>query len=464
MGHTMSKQTELSPHDFGAIGDGVALDTLALQTAIDTCGKGNGGQVTLRAGHTYLSGSLRLRPGVIIHLEAGSILLASDNYDDYAHHHLVGQVTKGVVAETVLPQRAFIVGYQAPGCGITGQGTLSGHGRGFIDSPGEHIHTMRAPRGGRFQYLERPYTVFLIDCDSAVFKDIHLDDPAFWAIRLTGCDNSVITGITLTSDMKIPNADGIDIDRCENVEISQCRITTADDCISIKSCAGTSIYGDTTNIRISDCVLETLSGAITIGTESAGLIANVTAQRCEVRNSHRGFAVRAREGGLIKNVVFRDSHLLTFAFSPVWWGHGEALHVTAFRWSEPEQLGEGNPERTLFGEIENVAFQNLTITTEAGALCWAQHRGLIRGVTFTNVKLSLVQHSPWPHRIDLRPNDVLPTVNRPHNAFDIFNSGGVTLSNVQVLWDQKSRDNYGEAIRSEESEVAISGLIVLPLA
>ena len=460
----MSKRKEISPQDFGAMGNGVDLDTLALQAAIDTCGESDGGQVTLCAGHTYLSGSLRLRPGVIIHLEAGSVLLASDNYDDYAQQHLAGQVTGGVVAETVLPQRAFIIGYQAPGCGITGQGTIRGNGRGFIDSPGEHIHSMRTQRGGRSQYLERPFTVFLIDCDSSVIKDIHLDDPAFWAIRLTGCDNSVITGITLTSDMRIPNADGIDIDRCENVEISQCQIRTADDCISIKSCAGTSIYGDTTNIKIKDCVLETLSGAITIGTESAGLISNVTVQRCEVKNSHRGFAVRAREGGLIKDIVFRDSRIHTFAFSPEWWGHGEALHVTAFRWSEPERLGEGNPERTLFGEVENVSFENLIVTTEAGALCWGQNRGLIRGVNFSNVKLSLIQHSPWAHRIDLRPNDVLPTVNRPHNAFDIVNADGVTLCGVEVMWSQESRANYGEVIRSDNSDVTTSGLAELMVA
>jgi len=453
----------LSPHNFGAVGDGITLDTDALQQTIDQCATEGGGQVVLSEGHTYLSGSLLLRPGVHLHLEEGSVLLASDNYDDYASEHSIDAVTGGVVTETVLPKRAFLVAYQAHGCRITGPGTISGNGRGFIDSPGELIHTMRIPEGGRDQYFERPFTIFLIDCDDVLIRDIHLVDPAFWALRLTGCDNSVITNVTLTSDMKIPNADGIDIDRCENVSISHCRITTADDCISIKSCAGTGMYGDTKNIRISDCVMETLSGAITVGTESVGLIADVVAEGCEVRNSHRGFAVRAREGGLMRNIIFRDSRVHTRAYSPDWWGHGEALHVTAFRWSEPESLGDGNAERTLFGRVEHVVFENLIVDSSAGMLCWGQHRGLISDVTFRDCAIVIDSESPWPPRIDLRPNDVLPVINRPTNAFEIVNSDAVTVAEVSIRWGTHDTTGRGEAICQDNSEVTVSALSVSPL-
>jgi hypothetical protein len=65
-----------------------------------------------------------------------------------------------------------------------------------------------------------------------------------------------------------------------------------------------------------------------------------------VRDSHRGFAVRAREGGTISNVLITDCIVQTRAFSDMWWGHGEALHVTAFSWDDPAKGTDGNIERT----------------------------------------------------------------------------------------------------------------------
>jgi hypothetical protein len=87
----------------------------------------------------------------------------------------------------------------------------------------------------------------------------------------------------------------------------------------------------------------------------------------------------------------------------------------------------------------------------------------MRAVSFSNLTLTLEQHSPWMHRIDLRPNDVLPVVNRPHNAFDIVNSDTVTLTNVDVVWEQGIRDTCGAVVKSEKSEVTISELTVSPL-
>jgi len=452
---TKPTQHDIRPENFGAVGDGTTFDTSAIQAAIDACSSVGGGRVTLTSRHTYLSGSLQLKEGVELHLEEGSVLQASSDYSHYSPQHRVDRVTDGLIVETVLPRRAFIVGFQAHGCSFTGSGKISGGGVGFIHSDGEHIHTMRAPEPHMFQYLERPFTIYLIDSHDVMIHDIQLDDPAFWALRLSGCDNAVITGVTLTSDMKIPNADGIDIDRCENVEITSCTITTADDPISIKSCAGTAVFGDTANIRITDCTLETRSGAITIGTESVGLIADVIATRCDVRNSHRGFAVRAREGGLIRNVTFRDSTVHTLAFSPEWWGHGEALHVTAFRWSEPEHLGDGNPERTLFGEVENIVFENLQVHTEGGVLCWAQQPGLIRGVTFSQVDITIEHQSSWPPRIDLRPNDVSPVIARSHNGFEIVNSDGVRISHCDVAWPDDAKASDAELVFAENSDVSV---------
>ena len=141
----------------------------AIQQAIDACHKAGGGKVIFPSNHKFLSGSLVLKAGVELHLEAGAVLLASSDYEDYLSEHSINSLTRGLIQETVLPQRAFISGYQAHGASITGVGEINGNADGFILERGEEIHTMRGPEGGRNQYLERPFTLFLVDVSPVSF-------------------------------------------------------------------------------------------------------------------------------------------------------------------------------------------------------------------------------------------------------------------------------------------------------
>jgi polygalacturonase len=440
---------ELNITDFGATGDGKILDTASIQQAIDEAHRLGGGRVVVPTGKTFLSGSLELKENVELHLEPGSTLLASSNYDDYTHN--IEQLTSGAVNETVLPQRAFLVGFQAHNSSITGTGTISGNADGFILERGQYIHSMRAPEGGRSHYLERPFTIFIIESQNLTLKDFTLSDPAFWAIRTTGCNDLEINGIKIFTDLMVPNADGIDIDRCQRVRITNCELVTADDCISLKSCAGTSQYGDVSDVLIENCHMISTSGAITLGTESVGDILRVKVTKCVVERSHRGFAVRAREGGAISDVVFENSKVQTRAFSPMWWGHGEALHVTAFAWNEEGFLENGNPERLLEGKVSNISFKNLEVDSEAGILNWAARPELVNDVRYQNIKLKIGTRSKWPHRIDLRPNDILPVAERPHNAFEAVNVSNVSVTGLEVEWDNQSRNRYGDSIYTQNA-------------
>lgn len=441
---------EFSILDFGAKGDGKTLDTLAIQSAVDEASKSGGGKVVIPAGSTFLTGSFEVKANVELHLAKDAKLLASSNYEDYLSEHNIKTLTGGLVDEFVLPQRALIVGYQAHGFKITGEGVLDGNADGFIEKRGQYIHEMRGPVGGKSQYLERPFTVFLIDSQNVSLSKFTLANPAFWAIRLTGCNDLVIDGIKILTDLMVPNADGIDIDRCQRVRISNCYLETADDCISLKSCSGTSIYGDVSDVLIDNCTMITTSGAITLGTESVGDIKDVVVRNCEVKKSHRGFAVRAREGGTISNILFENCRLQTRTFSPMWWGHGEALHVTSFAWNTKENLQDGNPERLLPGKVKNITFRNLEVDSEAGILNWSETEGLVDGVQYEDIRLSIGTRSKWPPRIDLRPNDQEPLLERPHNAFEAVRIKNLSINGLSVTWDNQSRLNYGQVIYEQD--------------
>ena len=441
---------DISIDQRGARGDATTLNSAVIQGAIDEVCASGGGRVTVPAG-VFLSGSLQIRAGVELHLSEGAVLLASKNYDDYSPVHSIPVITNGQVDEYVLPQRAFIAGFKAHGASITGTGTIHGNADGFIEERGQYIHTMRGPLGGKSQYLERPFTIFIIESDDLKLLDFTIQDPAFWALRITGCDKSFIERVKILTDLMVPNADGIDIDRCSQVLVKDCTLITADDCISLKSCAGTSQYGDVSDITIRGCYMKTTSGAITLGTESVGDIKSVLVENCTVEDSHRGFAVRAREGGTISNCTFRNSKIQTRAFSPMWWGHGEALHVTAFAWNEPANVGNGNPERALEGYVQNINFENIDIDTEGGILTWAARPELIIGVHYRNIRARIGKRSKWDHRIDLRPNDIQSFVERPHSAIEAVNCTNVTFEGCEIQWDKDSRAAYGPLVHSEHA-------------
>lgn len=441
---------DISIDQRGAIADGLTLNSSVIQGAIDEISAAGGGRLTIPEG-VFLSGSLQIKAGVELHLAEGAVLLASSRYEDYSEAHSIPVITEGAVDEFVLPQRAFISGFKAHQAAITGTGTIDGNADNFIEERGRYIHSMRGPVGGKSQYLERPFTVFIIESDNLALADFTLKDPAFWAIRITGCDHSTIERVKILTDLMVPNADGIDIDRCSHVLIKDCTLITADDCISLKSCAGTAQYGDVSFVTIENCYMKTTSGAITLGTESVGDIRNILVDNCTVEDSHRGFAVRAREGGTISDCVFKNSTVKTRAFSPMWWGHGEALHVTAFSWNDPGHVGDGNPERALEGYVRNIRFENLDVDTEAGILNWAARPELIEGVQYINIRARVGSRSKWDHRIDLRPNDIQNFVERPHCAIEVVNSTNVTFAGCEVTWDKGSREKYGQLIHTERA-------------
>ena len=99
---------------YGAVNDGVTLNTAAINATIEAASAVNG-RVVVPAGGTYLSGSILLKGGIEFHLEEGAHLKASERYEDYLTEHQIPQITNGTVVEGVLPQRGFIAAYVATG-------------------------------------------------------------------------------------------------------------------------------------------------------------------------------------------------------------------------------------------------------------------------------------------------------------------------------------------------------------
>lgn len=177
----------------GAVGDGQSNDTVSIQQAIDTCAQQGGGSVVLDQG-TFLAGTLLLRSHMELHLTSTAVL---QGVADLAQYRVDSQVVYKCLNQALL---------FAEGCehvAITGQGTIDGQGKVF--------------RNGEKD--PRPVLIRLRDCHDVRIEGLLVKDAASFAVHPIHCRQVRIEGLRIDSRVQ-PNSDGIDVDGCQDVFIS----------------------------------------------------------------------------------------------------------------------------------------------------------------------------------------------------------------------------------------------------
>ncbi|MFM9921030.1 glycoside hydrolase family 28 protein [Lacisediminihabitans sp. H27-G8] len=423
--------------DFGAIGDGVANDARPIQAAVNAAHERGGGTVLVPGGATFLSGSIVLKSNVELHVERGAILQASGKWEDITERHSVTALSSGVTTDGWEQSGIFIAAYEATNVAISGAGTVDGGGRHYVLEDLGPIYRMP---------INRPFTVFFIGCTDVVLTETMYRDGALWTIRLSGCESVHIQGIRIRGDMKLPNADGIDIDRCRNVRISDCDIRCPDDAISLKTCEEFPQYGACENITVTNCVLESRSSALVVGVDAMAPIRNVIFSGCVIVNSHRGLSVNLGQNALYENILFSDIVVETRVFDDRWWGRGEPIYVSAFPWQDD------------IGRIRNVRFVNILARGESGVHISAVRSGLIDGVLLDNVRVEVDRWGDVEGGfVDRRPFSGEPKIfASPISAFHIDHASNVSMHNCEAAWGSNLQDYFAHALEA----VDVDGLRV----
>ncbi len=318
-------------HAFGAKGDGKTLDTLAINRAIEAVAAAGGGTVYLPAG-TYLCYSIHLKSSVSLYLEAGATILAAgvspegtttggydpagppqpwEKFQDFGHNHW---------------RNSLLWGEDLHDVSILGPGMIWGKGL----SRGEGNESPRAESPGVGNKA-----IALKNCRNVIFRDFSMLACGHFAMLLTGVDNLNIDGLKIDS-----NRDGIDLDCCRNVHVSNCSINSPwDDAICPKSSFALGYARATENVTISNCYVTGIydygtlldgtfkrmqyplgsrppTGRIKCGTESNGGFKNITISNC-VFESCRGLALETVDGGLIEDITINNLTMRGVVHSPL---------------------------------------------------------------------------------------------------------------------------------------------------
>ncbi|MEJ2634349.1 MAG: glycoside hydrolase family 28 protein, partial [Calditrichia bacterium] len=282
--------------DFGARGDGVHLETAAIQKTIDACAK-TGGTVLLPPGK-YLSGTLFLKSHVTLHLSNGAILLGSTNIQDYPETRPdVEFYGKSWVTQSL------IYGENLEDVAITGNGTIDGQGSAF------KVTTKKKPD----RYRNRPYVFWFVKCRNVRVESVNLQNSAKWMQHYQMCDEVTIRGINVYNHAN-QNNDMMDIDGCHNVVISDCFGDTDDDALTLKSLSGRACE----NIAITNCVLSSHCNALKMGTESHAGFKNISISNIVIKPSQSekmiygsrqgtsGISLEVVDGGVMDGVTISN--------------------------------------------------------------------------------------------------------------------------------------------------------------
>lgn len=416
-----------SVRDFGATGDGRTLDTAAVNAAIHAAAEAGGGTVEFPAGE-YLCHSIRLKSHITLHLGAGATIIAADpptpgepggydpaepnpwnQYQDFGHSHW---------------HNSLIWGEGLEGVSITGPGRIYGRGlsrgNGRISSPvgsppPPPVNGLPADvlvADGAFEIVPRPdlvpgpfnypnardtladgtanKAIALKNCRNVVLRDFSVLHGGHFAILATGVDNLTIDNLLIDT-----NRDGIDIDACSNVRVSNTSVNSPwDDGVCLKASHALGVARACENVTIVNCFVSGFDegtlldgtrrrtwatrggphGRIKLGTEAGGGFRNIAIANCVFEHC-RGLALEQVDGGVMEDIAITNITMRDVQNAPLFIRLGARLR-------RPDTSEPGHVRRIL---VSNLIAHN--VAPEHGILIAGLPGHRIEDVVLENIML-----------------------------------------------------------------------------
>jgi len=418
---------------YGAAGDGKTLDTAAINKAIESAASAGGGTVYFPAG-TYLSFSIRLKSNIALYLDHGATLLAATSgqqggydpaepnpwgdehkYQDFGHSHWHDSLIWGEGLENI---------------SILGPGLIYGKGLGKWDRPRDKGAGNKA--------------IALKLCRNVIIRDVTFLMGGHFCILPTGVDNFTIDNVKIDT-----NRDGINVDCCRNVRISNCTINSPnDDAIVLKSSFALGYARATENVTITNCQVTGydegtfldgtfkrtqkqapdrggVTGRIKFGTESNGGFKNITISNC-VFERCRGLALETVDGGLLEDVTISNITMRDITNSPFFLRLGRRMR---------------GPDGVAVGKLRRINISNVVVYNAEpryGSLIMGIPGHDIEDIKLSNIRILVKGGAPKEQASAEVPEleDGYPDPRNfgeiPAYGFFIRHVKGIELNNVDV--------------------------------
>jgi polygalacturonase len=431
---------------YGARGDGKTMATGSLQKAVAACVVAGGGTVYVPPG-VYLTAPIELASNVVLHLEAGAVLLGSPNLEDYPMEKdaVSGESERAGLVTVRDAENAAIVGMGAIDGNATPfhqQGTAK-PGRDYDKKYTRQKEKFMSPEFGAEQgpwiHAERPGNlVRFIGCRNVTLRGVTVRNSPTWTVQFYRCDGVLVTGVYIHSrgsDCRVPNDDGIDLKECKRVRISDSNIDTGDDCIAI--------FGSQ-RVTVTNCTLTARSSGVRVGFEDG------ETRDCVFSNlsidSNCGLKINVRGPGSVENVLFDCIVMRNRLFTGHWWGKAEPIHVSA-------QQG-GGPGRRL-GRIRNIRFLNILAESEAGIVVCGCPESVIEGLVLANIRLRILSgplQRSYGGNFDFRSTTDFSTALFAHEIPGLYFRyvDDLTVDGFDLAWEKGLPDFYTWAVMGED--------------
>ncbi len=437
---------------FGAVADGMTLNSSAINKAIDACAQGGGGTVLIPKG-SYVTGPIIMKNNINLHLAKGALVIFSSDFNQYP---LVVSSFEGVDAARC---QSPVVAENLENIAITGQGIMNGNGYywrpvkkdKFTESQWKNhlkdyggvltadkkmwYSSEKALKGSLtnnigklidgkklsdFEDIKdflRPNMIRIYNCKNILLQDITFENSPAWTTHLMMSEHITLKNVKVKNPWYGTNTDALDLESCKNALVEDCNFDTGDDGITIKSgrdAEGRKRGMPTQDIIVNNCIVYRSHGGFVVGSEMSGGANNLFVSNCTFIGSDIGlrFKTTRGRGGVVENIYVNNVNMMNIPAEAILFDMyymAKDPVVLAGEKREPPTVEFKKVDETT-PQFRNFYFRNITCNGAAKGI-------FVRGIPEMHIKNILIENA----------------VLQADDGIDIQEASGITLNNITMI-------------------------------